>query len=336
MKTLISISLILFGFSTVSAQISQQNIAQNSSAVKEAEMASVEVVKLFQQKKYAEALPFAMKALDIRIRESGKNHVSVARAWRNLAYVQYQLNDAKKAEDGFDNAFDIYEKNQPLSIADEKAFVELLETVAINQAFDGNLIKAEKKLLRAVGIREKVNGAESIESANTLLKLSELYQVLGENGKAKPLLRRSLEIKNKKLGVENDETEDVYRNLSCTLTKLGKKDELAEIKNKFSPAKDSQNDSPKIQSGVVNGKALDLVKPSYPAEARLKRISGTVNVAVTIDKTGKVIHACAESGAKELQRASELASYKSKFSPTFLDGAAVKVTGTIIYKFAAR
>lgn len=83
----------------------------------------------------------------------------------------------------------------------------------------------------------------------------------------------------------------------------------------------------------MNGKALQLAKPAYPAEARAKRARGTVMVEVMIDKSGKIIFACATSGAKELQRASEVAAYNSKFAPTTLLGQPVSVKGIIVYNY---
>ena len=68
----------------------------------EAQKLSAEVVKLFQQKKYDDALPLAQKAISIRENELGKNHISVAQAWRNLAYIQLQREKQKEAEKAFE------------------------------------------------------------------------------------------------------------------------------------------------------------------------------------------------------------------------------------------
>ena len=46
-----------------------------------------------------------------------------------------------------------------------------------------------------------------------------------------------------------------------------------------------------VNGGVVNGKAIGLVKPEYPDSAKSAGASGQVNVQVTIDKEGKVIQA---------------------------------------------
>lgn len=86
-----------------------------------------------------------------------------------------------------------------------------------------------------------------------------------------------------------------------------------------------------INSGVVNGKATDLPKPIYPESARSQKISGKVEVRVTIDEQGNVISAKAISGPEELREPSEKAALESKFSPTRLEGEPVKVTVIIIY-----
>ena len=313
---------------------SPQKSASQSSAAQEASRLSAEVVTLFQQKKYVEALPLARKAVEIREREFGKSHLLVAQSYRNLAYIQLRLDKRKDAEDSFEKAFDIYEKNHPLTAADEKIFVDLLETVAINQAFDGEIDKAEKKLRRAIELRENLNGKDDVVTADALSRLAEIYQAKGDNEKAAPLLLRALDIKDKKLGTENEATEEAFESVSCILNKLGRKSESDKIENKLYPPQ--PGDSPVSESGVINGKAIKLIVPSYPAEAKINRVSGKVDVKVTIDERGKVIRACAVAGAKELQRTSEIAAYQSVFSPTLRDNKPIKVTGSIIYNFTPR
>lgn len=332
MKILILYILISFAVVCVSAQTSQL-----TPALQEAQKISAEVVKLFQQRKYDEALPLAERAISIRENELGKNHVSVAQAWRNLAYIQLRREKRKEAERAFENALEIYEKDQPLSTADEKAFAEMLEAVAVYEAMNGDVIKAEKRFLRAVELREKANGKEeSAETANSLLKLAQIYQLKGEYDKAAPLLLRALDNKTKKSGKLDEQADEIYSNAYCALTKLNREEERTQLRERFYPKKeesDVENQKKTINSGVVNGKALSLPAPPYPPEARQKRASGAVNVSVKIDETGKVVFACAISGAKELHRASEAAAYQSKFRPTTLQGKPVIVTGVIVYNF---
>lgn len=84
---------------------------------------------------------------------------------------------------------------------------------------------------------------------------------------------------------------------------------------------------------VINDEATNLVKPSYPAAARVVKASGAVNVQVTIDEQGNVVSASAISGHPLLRSAAEKAARESKFKPTYLAGEPVKVTGIIVYNF---
>ena len=91
-----------------------------------------------------------------------------------------------------------------------------------------------------------------------------------------------------------------------------------------------------ISGGVLNGKAISLPKPPYPAIARAARASGTVTVQVTIDESGRVISARAVGGHPLLQQAAVQAAHGARFSPTQLSGQPVKVTGVITYNFVAQ
>jgi protein TonB len=91
-----------------------------------------------------------------------------------------------------------------------------------------------------------------------------------------------------------------------------------------------------ISGGVLNGKAVHLVQPSYPQIARQAHASGTVVVQVLIDENGTVISAHAVSGHPLLQAVAVAAARASKFSPTKLSGQPVKVNGVIQYNFVAQ
>lgn len=88
-----------------------------------------------------------------------------------------------------------------------------------------------------------------------------------------------------------------------------------------------------VTGGVVNGKATNLVKPQFSAAARTVKAGGAVNVQVVIDEKGNVISASAVSGHPLLRKSAEDAARASKFTPTFLTGQPVKVTGVIVYNF---
>jgi len=89
-----------------------------------------------------------------------------------------------------------------------------------------------------------------------------------------------------------------------------------------------------ITGGVLNGKAISLPLPSYPAVARAANASGSVTVQITIDEDGNVVSANAVNGHPLLRAAAVTAAREAKFSATKLNGQAVKVTGVLQYTFS--
>src|SRR5216684_3413850 len=91
-----------------------------------------------------------------------------------------------------------------------------------------------------------------------------------------------------------------------------------------------------ISGGVLNGKAVHLVTPPYPAIARSAHASGSVQVQVLIDENGNVLTAHAMSGHPLLQAAAVAAAKASKFTPLTLTGCPESFVGVIIYNFVAQ
>lgn len=88
-----------------------------------------------------------------------------------------------------------------------------------------------------------------------------------------------------------------------------------------------------VSGGVLNGKAMELKKPTYPAAAKAVRAGGSVSVQVLIDEQGNMYSAASISGHPLLRRNAEIAACGSRFSPTLLEGHPVKVSGIITYNF---
>lgn len=89
----------------------------------------------------------------------------------------------------------------------------------------------------------------------------------------------------------------------------------------------------RISKGVVNGQAVSLPKPAYPAAARAVNAKGSVSVAIVISKSGSVMSARAVSGHPLLRRAAQSAARRARFRPTLLSGQPVEVSGVIVYNF---
>jgi len=97
------------------------------------------------------------------------------------------------------------------------------------------------------------------------------------------------------------------------------------------PKPELEKNMPK--NALLCGKAISLPKPSYPAEAKEKRIAGVVAIEVVIDETGRVIWAKAIEGHELLQEAAIKAACNARYSPMEISGRAVKASGVIAYNF---
>jgi len=91
-----------------------------------------------------------------------------------------------------------------------------------------------------------------------------------------------------------------------------------------------------LMGGLLNRRALFLDKPHFPAEARGKRMYGTVTVKVVVDTDGKVISARAVDGPPVFRENSEKAAMKSKFGPTEFCGTPARVSGFLTYNYVGQ
>lgn len=121
----------------------------------------------------------------------------------------------------------------------------------------------------------------------------------------------------------------------------------------FAPSATAQNVPRVINGGIVNGKAISLPKPAYPASAREAGISAVVAVNIIIGENGDVVSASAElndqrerrdvDGSKldplpadpTLRDAAEAAARLAEFAPTRLNGEPVQINGRLVYSFVA-
>lgn len=99
------------------------------------------------------------------------------------------------------------------------------------------------------------------------------------------------------------------------------------------PPRAEKRPKPVVSKGPLNGYAIYLPKPIYPAAARAIRAQGSVTVQVMIDERGNVVSANAVNGHPMLLSEAVKAARNARFSPTILGDGPVKVTGVITYNF---
>jgi TonB family protein len=315
-----------------SATNSQQNLTTGQGAeLQEAKQLNSTIIKLYNEGRYDEALPLAKRALQIREKILGPDNQLIVGDLINLAELHIAKEKYGSGQELLERVVKIYEAALG---PDNPKISDILDRLALTNFARGYSEKTEKLYLRALSIREKSYGEESAEAGKSLARLAEYYLLKGLYKKAEDVYKRLLPIREKKAGPNNEALIETLERYACLLRKAKRQDEASQLEIRASSlAQIDLSNAPSTDSGIVTGKAIELPKPSYPPEAKASRIRGTVTVRVVIDERGRVIRACSISGPPELQRASEAAAYRARFTPTVISGVAVKVTGIVTYNY---
>lgn len=305
---------------------------QESPELKEASELSVSVVKLFKQEKFDEAMPLAKRALEIRERLLPPNDPMVLTALGNLGNLYNAKSDYKAAKKVFERLLPMQE--QQFGPNDLK-LAPTLERLAVLYYRERNTSKTEAMYQRALAIRENAFGPDHAEVANSLSALAHFYRLSNKYDLALNAYRRALSIHSRRSQWDEAAFERARHGMSCVAYETRNDAIFKELKvfqEQFAPGIDFPE-----PMDTVNGKAIDLPKPGYPSEARALRLSGMVVIKVEINEKGKVTSAkdmC--QGPPFLTGASIDAAMQARFSPTFLNGQPMKVTGVIQYNFVPR
>jgi TonB family protein len=328
MKSRLSIFFIanLLLFVIVDAQTAN-NPEENVADAAEASRLAVKVAELYAQRKYDEALKPAKACLKLREKLFSPGDERLRTALTNLAEVYIALHKLDEAEALFERLVKSFEEFSPNVMGLPNA----LQRLALVKFVKGDQRAAKDLYIRALKFAER-DGVSEQEVAKYAGYLAEYHLALGQYQEAEVLYQRIISIGEKRpTGKDSEEYKRGVDRYACLLRKAKRTEEA----KKFEGGDAIVNPNTAIPpvGGVLNGKALSLPKPSYPAEAQAARVSGTVIVRVVIDERGKVISACAITGPPLLMRTSEAAAYQAVFTPTKLSGQPVKVSGIITYRF---
>lgn len=287
------------------------------------------VVSYYKDQKFDEALKLAQQALDLSVKIYGTESRETAVAYTNLGAIYQQKNKLKDSIENLQKAVDIYQKIPNYRGAE---LISIYQTLAYSQFLNGKETESQTSYLNALEMSERLFGKESKENFTPSLNLANTYARRKNFEKADEFYLKAYALAIKNFGREAKQIEQIRDSRTCLLA--GQKPGDEKTKN-FDEAKDKLFGKTAGQSEVINGKALSLPKPSYPAEAREKRLSGTVPVKVTIDEQGNVIETKSICRDDVLGKVSEESAKGAKFVPTIKDGKPAKVTGIIIYNFIA-
>lgn len=291
------------------------------------------VIKLYGEGKYDEALPLAKRALELREEALGTSHEDIIPLLTNLGELYRAKRKFGDARSSFERALAIAEKAFGPDDIRIAHIADMLGLIAYEQHQTKD---AASFFERSLAIKDKRLSPGDVETAPTLFNLAELYRLRGDYEKAEPLYERLVGIREKAPGKDNADLERAVEGYVTTLLALKKTAEANAVQERLSRLFSSQG---MVRGGVLNGRAVKLVQPEYPLVARTDRASAMVRVRVVIDETGRVISAKtinSEPVHPALAAAAENAARHSVFTPTYLSGVAVKVSGIIVYNFIAQ
>src|SRR6266508_3255897 len=186
--------------------------------LQEARKLTKEARRLQLAGKYDEALRLGERALEIREKRLGPDHLEVARSLNNLAHIYYLRGDYAKAEPLYQRALVIREKAlgpDHLEVADSLNSLSTLYWVK------GDYAKSELLQQRALAIREKVLGPDHPDLATSLNNVAGIYNFKGDYAKADLLYRRSLAIREKALGPDHQDVAISLHNLALNYSRRG-------------------------------------------------------------------------------------------------------------------
>lgn len=311
---------------------------------------NAEVIRLYREGKYNEALPLAKRLLELREQAPGGGGLKLAYALTNLGNLYARKGLNKEAEPVFTRALAVAEKSGAAETdfaADLDAQLGLLNFEA------GKYREAEGFFQRALDLREKLHGAEDARLVPALLNLADVNFLRTQPEQAHALLGRALSILKRRPYSKDEATARRLKNYYCPLMSIGpfknveltkqlgsvvwgleEPEKAAKYEQKQKEREErGESDKEVVAGGVLNGHAISKPQPSYPAAAKQARVSGTVVIQILVDESGKVVKAEPYCGHPLLAKAAVESALAARFTPTLLSGLPVKVSGIITYNF---
>lgn len=316
--------------------------AANSPELEEAARLNAQVLKLFGEGKFDDALPLAKRVLEIREKVVPET-LSHAYALANLGSIYAKKGKYSDGESLLRHALDIAERVH----ANESDFgADLYTQLGLLNTWDKDYKTAGPLLLNALNIRSRLHGADDASLVPALFGLADNSFLRGENEEARTYLARAVSILNSRPPKKDLNTATRIKSYFCPLSATaterdGDKDltsAMWKAVGRFEEPEAAEGVETKkiVAGGVINGRAISKPAPEYPPAAKAQGAEGVVVVYLIVDESGKVIKADAVCGHPLLAKAAEDAARQARFTPTTLGGKPVEVSGIITYRFVLR
>ncbi|PFX12588.1 Nephrocystin-3 [Stylophora pistillata] len=169
-----------------------------------------------------QAKDYYKRALEIRLKKVGPDHVDVAATYNNLGSLHSDLGETDQAKDYYKRALEIRLKKLGPDHVDVAASYNNLGSLHSDL---GETDQAKDYYKRALEIRLKKLGPDHVDVAASYNNLGTLHSDLGEIDQAKDYHKRALEIHLKKLGPDHVKVAASYNNLGSLHNELVETDQ---------------------------------------------------------------------------------------------------------------
>ena len=174
---------------------------------------------LYQQGKYADAIPIAKQALQVAIELYGQEDNNVATSLNNLAELYHSQGRYREAEPLYKDALALRKKLLGDKHPDVATSFNNLAELYHSQ---GRYTEAEPLYKDALALRKKLLGDEHLDVAGSFNNLAGLYCAQGRYTEAEPLYKDALALTKKLLGDEHPSVATSLNNLAALYESQGK------------------------------------------------------------------------------------------------------------------
>ena len=204
---------LLAGLLLAAPAAAQQNRLDEAAALNQ------QVMQLYQQGRYADAVPLAQRALAAFESALGPEHPNVATSLGNLAALSLSLGRYAEAERLNKRALAIREKALG---PEHPAVAGSLANLAEAYRALGRYAEAAASMQRALAIREKTLGPQHPNLARSLNNLAALHESQGRYAEAETMHKRALAIWEHSLGLEHPDVAASLSNLASLYFSQGR------------------------------------------------------------------------------------------------------------------
>ncbi|MFN7909951.1 MAG: CHAT domain-containing protein [Microcystis sp.] len=191
--------------------LSWREATERDIALAEAERLNQQVIQLYQQGKYNEAIPLAEQALAIIKQQLGDNHPLTAQSLNNLAELYRVQGRYSEAEPLYNQALAISKQQLGDNHPDT---AQSLNNLAALYRVQGRYSEAEPLYKQALAIRKQQLGDNHPDTATSLNNMAVLYQSQGRYKEAELLYKQALAIFKQQLGDNHPNTAQSLINLA--------------------------------------------------------------------------------------------------------------------------